>query len=115
MPQSERGTQMILALVVAILGVVGLALLLRPWPFYPPPEESDSYHDRNVAVEFVLWVERQALARGLNVRGVARPVPLECKECGKSSNYFVYPDEICERCWRATLKPVSTPAKEHRP
>jgi uncharacterized OB-fold protein len=51
----------------------------------------------------------------LNVRGVARPVPLECKKCGKSSNYFVYPDEVCERCWRATLKPVSTPAKEHRP
>ena len=106
---------MILGLAVAILGVVGVALLLRPWPFFLPPEESDSYHDRNVAVEFVKWVERQALARGLSVRGVARPVPLECKKCGKSSNYFVYPDEVCERCWRATLKPVSTPAKEHRP
>jgi len=105
---------MILGLVVAILGVVGVALLLRPWPFFLP-EESDSYHDRNVAVEFVKWVERQALARGLSVRGVARPVPLECKKCGKSSNYFVYPDEVCERCWRVTLKPVSTPAKEHRP
>ena len=92
-----------------------MALLLRPWPFFLPPEESHPYHDRNVAVEFVKWVERQALARGLNVRGVARPVPLECKKCGKSSNYFVYPDEVCERCWRATLKPVSTPAKEHRP
>jgi hypothetical protein len=106
---------MILAVIVAILGVVGLALLLRPWPFFLPPEESDSYHDRNVAVEFVKWVERQALARGLSVRGVARPVPLECKKCGKSSNYFVYPDEVCERCWRATLKAVSAPAKEHRP
>ena len=106
---------MILELVMAILGVVGVALLLRPWPFFLPPEKSDSYHDRNVAVEFVKWVERQALARGLSVRGVARPVPLECKKCGKSSNYFVYPDEVCERCWRATLKPVSTPAKEHRP
>ena len=105
---------MILAPVV-ILGVVGLALLLRPWPFFLPQEESDSYRDRNVAVEFVKWVERQALARGLNVRGVARPVALECKKCGKSSNYFVYPDEVCERCWRATLKPVSTPANEHRP
>ena len=115
MPQSERGPQMILALVVAILGVVGVALLLRPWPFFLPPEESHPYHDRNVAVEFVKWVERQGVARGLNVRGVARPVPLECKKCGKSSNYFVYPDEVCERCWRATLKPVSTPAKEHRP
>jgi len=60
---------MILGLVVAILGAVGVALLLRPWPFFLPPEESDSYHDRNVAVEFVKWVERQALARGLSVRG----------------------------------------------
>jgi hypothetical protein len=106
---------MLVALVV-ILGVVGVALLLRPWPFFlPPDEESHPYHDRNVAVEFVKWVERQAMARGLNVRGVARPVPLECKKCGKSSNYFVYPDEVCERCWRATLKPIVTPAKEHRP
>lgn len=105
---------MILALF-AILGIVGLALLLRPWPFFLKPEDSESYRDRNVAVEFVLWVERQARARGLRVRGVARPVPLECKKCGKSSNYFVYPDEVCERCWRATLKPVSTPAKEQHP
>ena len=103
-------------LLIAIVAVVGLALLLRPWPFFlPPEEEAQSYRDRNVAVEFVKWVERQALARGLNVRGVARPVPLECKKCGKSSNYFVYPDEVCERCWRATLKPISTPAKSHRP
>jgi hypothetical protein len=115
MLQSERGKQMILAIVVAILGVIGVALLLRPWPFFLPPEESNSYRDRNVAVEFVKWVERQALARGLSVRGVARPVPLECKKCGKSSNYFVYPAEVCERCWRATLKPVSASAKEHRP
>ena len=106
---------MILGIVVAILGVVGVAILVRPWPFFLPPEESDSYHDRNVAVEFVKWVERQARARELSVRGVARPVQLECKKCGKPSNYFVYPDEVCERCWRATLKPVSTPAKEHRP
>jgi hypothetical protein len=105
---------MILALVV-ILAIVGLALLLRPWPFFLKPEDSESYRDRNVAVEFVLWVERQARARGLRVRGVARPVSLECKKCGKSSNYFVYPDEVCERCWHASLKSVSTPAKEHRP
>ena len=105
---------MILTLVL-ILGVVGLALLLRPWPFFLAAEETHPYPDRNVAVEFVKWVERQALARGLNVRGVARPVPLECKKCGKSSNYFVYPDEVCERCWRVSLKPVSTPANEHRP
>jgi hypothetical protein len=104
---------MLLALVL-ILGVVGLALLLRPWPFFLNPEESDPNQNRNVAVEFVKWVERQAMARGLNVRGVARPVALECKKCGKPSNYFVYPDEVCERCWRASLKPVSTP-KEHHP
>ena len=101
--------------LVLILLVVGVALLLRPWPFFLPPEESDSYHDRNVAVEFVKWVERQARVRGLSVRGVARPVPLECKKCGKSSNYFVYPDEVCERCWRASLKPISIPANQHRP
>ena len=105
---------MLVALVV-ILGVVGVALLLRPWPFFLPPEEPNSYRDRNVAVEFVKWVERQALARGLNVRGVARPVPLDCKSCGRPSNYFVYPDEVCERCWRASLKPASRPANEHRP
>ena len=98
---------------VLILGVVGLAILLRPWPFFLAPEESNSYRDRNVAVEFVKWVERQAMSRGLNVRGVARPVALECKKCGKSSNYFVYPDEVCERCWRASLKPVSTPKEHH--
>ena len=40
MTQLERGPQMILALVVAILGVVGVALLLRPWPFFLTPEES---------------------------------------------------------------------------
>ena len=100
---------------VIILAAVGVAVLLRPWPFFLTREEPHRYPERNVAVEFAKWVERQALARGLNVRGVARPVSLECKKCGKSSNYFVYPDEVCERCWRATLKPVSTPAKEHRP
>ena len=62
---------MIVALLVIGM-VVGLALLLRPWPFFLNTEESDPYHDRNVAVEFVKWVERQALARGLNVRGVAK-------------------------------------------
>jgi hypothetical protein len=104
---------MLFALVLFV-GIVGLALLLRPWPFFLPAEETDNYRDRNVAVEFVKWVERQAVARGLNVRGVARPIALECKKCGKSSNYFVYPDEVCERCWRASLKPVTTP-KEHHP
>jgi hypothetical protein len=105
---------MILAAIV-ILGIVGMAFLLRPWPFFVNTDEPDSYRDRSVAVEFVLWVEKQARARGLRVRGVARPISLECKKCGKSSNYFVYPDEVCERCWRATLKPVANAAKEHRP
>jgi len=105
---------MILALVL-ILGIIGMAFLLRPWPLFLKPDESQSYRDRNVAVEFVLWVERQARARGLSVRGVARPVLLECKKCGKSSNYFVYPDEVCERCWQASLKPVAPQAKGHHP
>jgi hypothetical protein len=105
---------MLLALIsILVLGVVGLAVLLRPWPFFLAAEETEQYRDRNVAVEFVKWVERQAVARGLNVRGVARPVPLECKKCGKSSNYFVYPDEVCERCWHASLKPLSTPKEHH--
>jgi len=106
---------MILAIVVAILGVIGVALLLRPWPFFLPPEESNSYRDRNVAVEFVKWVERQALARGLSVRGVARPVPLECKKCGKSSNYFVYPEDVCEKFWKAMFMRVPAHHKKHNP
>jgi hypothetical protein len=105
---------MILAPLV-ILAVVGVAVLLRPWPFFVAPEEPRQYFDRNVAVAFAKWVERQARARGLAARGVARPVSLECHKCGKQSNYFVYPDEVCERCWRASLKPVSLPAKEHHP
>jgi hypothetical protein len=109
----EQETHMILVLVM-ILAVVGVAVLLRPWPFFLSPEESRQYFDRNVAVLFAKWVERQARARGLAVRGVARPIMLECHKCGKESNYFVYPDEVCERCWRASLKPVSIPAKEHR-
>lgn len=105
---------MILALVL-FAGIIGMALLLRPWPFFLQTDETQSYRDRNVAVEFVLWVEKQARARGLSVRGVARPVALECKKCGKSSNYFVYPDEVCERCWRASLKPITPQAKGHHP
>jgi hypothetical protein len=105
---------MILALVL-ILGIIGMALLLRPWPFFLAPDQTQSDRDRNVAVEFVLWVEKQALARGLRVRGVARPIALECKKCGRSSNYFVYPDEVCERCWQASLKPITPHAKGHHP
>ncbi len=105
-----------LVTLLILLVVLGMALLLRPWPFFLTPEDpQQSYRDRNVAVEFVKWVERQAMARGLNVRGVARPIPLDCKKCGKSSNYFVYPDEVCERCWRASLKPIVNHPKEHRP
>ena len=100
-------------LMIAI--VVGLALWLRPWPLFLASEEADGRNpetsSRNVAWEFGKWVERQARARGLNVRGVARSVPIECPKCHRASNYFVYPDELCERCWRATLKPVRAPLK----
>ncbi len=102
-----------------ILAVLGLAVWLRPWPLFLAPDESRALREpapeRNVAREFGKWVERQALARGLSVRGVARPVALNCPRCRKASNYFVYPDELCERCWRASLKPVSTPVKGNRP
>jgi hypothetical protein len=101
-----------------ILAIGGLGVWLRPWPFFLPSDKSQSTDgqpaQRNVAGEFGKWVERQALARGLSVRGVARPIPIECPKCRKASNYFVYPDELCERCWRATLKPLSTPAKGDR-
>ena len=104
---------------LVILAVVGLAVRLRPWPFFLAPAESSAPNEttpeRNVAREFGKWVERQARARGLSVRGVARPVALNCPRCRKASNYFVYPDELCERCWRASLKPVSTAVKGNRP
>jgi len=94
---------------------VALAFWMRPWPLFLKQDESaelDEYRsDRNVAWEFGKWVERQARARGLSVRGVARSVPIECPKCHKTSNYFVYPDELCERCWRASLKPLPTPLK----
>jgi hypothetical protein len=101
-----------------ILLVVGLGLWLRPWPLFLRSEESDDASEpanqRNVALAFCKWVEVQAHARGLSVRGVARPVPIECPKCHKASNYFVYPDELCERCWRASLKPLAVPAKHNR-
>jgi hypothetical protein len=103
---------------LAILMALGLVLLLRPWPFFLPREQSQGsngeVNNRNMAREFGKWVERQARARGLSVRGFARDVPIECPKCHKASNYFVYPDEVCERCWRATLKPISTPIKGGR-
>jgi hypothetical protein len=100
------------------IGVVGLAMLMRPWPFFALSDETEGGQphpsERNVAGEFGKWVQCQALVRGLHVRGVARPVPIECPRCRKASNYFVYPDELCERCWRGTLKPISTPIKNGR-
>jgi hypothetical protein len=107
-----------LLIPLAILAAIGLVILLRPWPFFLGADESQAQNTtaRNLAWEFGKWVERQALARGLNVRGVARSVPIVCPKCRKASNYFVYPDELCERCWRATLKPISTstPVKGNR-
>jgi hypothetical protein len=104
---------------LVILAAIGVAILLRPWPLFLTDGESQTPGEQtNVlrfAGEFGKWVERQARARGLSVRGVARPVPIDCPKCHKASNYFVYPDELCERCWRATLKPVSTPANDTRP
>jgi hypothetical protein len=101
-----------------VVFAVGLALWLRPWPLFPRSSESDlpreHANERNVAAAFCKWVEVQARARGLSVRGVARPVPIECPKCHKASNYFVYPDELCERCWRASLKPLAVPAKHNR-
>lgn len=100
-----------------IVGAIGLAILLRPWPLYMTPGESQPSdqlpNEGNIALGFGKWVERQARARGLSVRGVARQVPVECPKCRKESNYFVYPDELCERCWRATLKPISTPVNSN--
>jgi hypothetical protein len=102
-----------------LLLAVGLAIWLRPWPLFLAADESlgpgEEPSARNVAWEFGMWVERQARARGLNVRGVARSVPIECPKCHKTSNYFVYPDEVCERCWRASLRPVPTPVKGNHP
>ena len=100
-------------LVLAI--VVGLAFLLRPWPLFPAAEEEESSTEmpdyRNVALDFGRWVERQAHLHGLRVRGVARPVQLECRKCRKSSNFFVYPDDLCETCWRASLQSVPRKAR----
>jgi hypothetical protein len=112
------GVTVVVFLPLMILLAVGLGLWLRPWPLFPASVASDGpsepANQRNVAAAFVQWVECHARARGLSVRGVARPVPIECPKCHKTSNYFVYPDELCERCWRATLKPLPTPAKHNR-
>ena len=91
---------------VMIVAAVVLAIWFRPWPLFPEAESSGAPNERNVTAEFAQWVERRARARGLNVRGVARSVRLRCPKCGESSNYFVYPDEVCESCWRSSLKPA---------
>jgi len=71
-------------LLVAITVATGLVVLLRPWPFFLTREQSHELNQRNAAAEFGKWVEMRASAHGLNVRGVARPVPLECPKCGKN-------------------------------
>jgi hypothetical protein len=109
-----QGFHMVL-LIVAIIVAAALVILLRPWPFFLTREQSRELNERNAAAEFGKWVELRASAHGLNVRGVARPVPLECPKCGKSSNYFVYPDEVCDRCWRASLGRQTVSARQHRP
>jgi hypothetical protein len=101
-------------LLVTIIVAAGMVALLRPWPFFLTREQSRALNERNVAAEFGKWVEMRASAYGLKARGVARAVPLECPKCGRSSNYFVYPDELCERCWRASLRRYSVPAEQHR-
>lgn len=112
----ERGQGCLMVmLIVAIVVATGLVILLRPWPFFLTREQSRELNERNAAAEFGKWVELRASAHGLNVRGVARPVPLECPKCGKSSNYFVYPDEVCDRCWRASLGRHTVSARRHRP
>lgn len=103
-----------LILVVAILGLAGMIVLLRPWPFFRTAEKPGEPRDWQLGADFGKWVERQASARGLQVRGVARPVALECPKCGRHSNYFVYPDEICDRCWRASVKRDAALAEQQR-
>jgi hypothetical protein len=100
-----------MAILLVTLIAVGMLLLLRPWPLFPANNPvSCGLKGKNVAAEFGKWVQYRAKRHGLNVWGVARAVALECPRCGKSSNYFVYPDELCESCWRANLNKLSTPA-----
>ena len=100
-----------------IIVVMGLVVLLHPWPLFMADESTcapnDEAAERNLAWVFAKWVELQACPRGLSVRGIARPVPLECRKCHKASNSFVYPDDVCARCWHASLKPVSRPVNQN--
>jgi hypothetical protein len=98
--------------IVAVMLAPGLMILLRPWPFFVTAKQLGGVNEKNIALEFGKWVERRAKAHGLNSRGVSRPIPMECPRCRKSSNYFVYPDELCERCWHNTLKQLSAPAQQ---
>lgn len=95
-------------ITLMIVAAVALAAWLRPWPLFPASRGLDVSNEREVTPDFAQWVERRARGRGLNVRGVARRVPVKCPKCGENSNYFVYPDEACERCWLLSLKPEPT-------
>jgi hypothetical protein len=95
-----------MGILVVIVMTAGMLLLFRPWPFFTSADQS-SETDKNVAGEFGRWVQYRAKKYGLNAWGVARPVALECPKCRKASNYFVYPEELCERCWRARLNELS--------
>ena len=99
-------------LLVMLILMAVLFVILRPWPFFSKRQHSRTLNERSIAKEFGNWVEHRAKAHGVNARGVARPIPLECPRCGKSSNYFVYPDELCERCWRSNLRQISAPAEQ---
>jgi hypothetical protein len=101
-------------LLVALIITAAMVILLKPWPFFLTPEQSQALQERNIAAEFTKWVDRHAKARGLNVRGVVLQVPMECPKCGRSSSCFVYPHEVCERCWQATLPPRTPSAHPER-
>jgi hypothetical protein len=72
---------------LTIVIAVGLALWLRPWPLFLAPDESSTPKEqgsgRNVAWEFGKWVERQARARGLNVRGWPGPCQLNAPSAAR--------------------------------
>lgn len=103
-----------LILLIAIVGLAGMIVLLRPWPFFRTSEKPGEPREWQLGAEFGKWVEKHAAAHGLEARGVARLVALECPSCHRNSNYFVYPDEICEGCWRAGIK-RQTEAGKQRP
>jgi hypothetical protein len=102
---------MVILLVVLII-MTAMVILLRPWPFFLTPEQSRALKVRNMTAEFSKWVERNAEARGLKARGITRELTVECPNCGEPSNCFVYPDEVCERCWSANLPPKNPSAQQ---